>query len=86
MSPDHYYTALAEAVVRAWDDPTSPPDRIYGFLDFGLTYGPCEDWPSLLIDAWAVGKMPSVEGEWPDDQNITKLVDHCREYLAETGT
>ena len=84
MSDRDYYRSLAEAVVRAWGNPTSPTDRIYQFLDFGLTYGPSETWPDLLTSAWAVGGMPSADPQdpcWPVAENIEKLVSFCREHL-----
>jgi hypothetical protein len=83
-----YYRSLAEAVLRAWEHPTSPQDRVFQFLDFGLTYGPSENWPDLLTEAWAVGSMPAEEEGltvWPVDANMEKLVEHCREYLTATG-
>ena len=80
-----YYRSLADAIVRAWGNPTSPPDRIYKFLDFGLTYGPSEQWPEALLDAWVIGQQPSLDKDhhWPVDENIEQLVEHCRAYLEE---
>ena len=79
-----YYRHLAETVVRAWEHPTSPPHKVYVFLDFGLTYGPSDTWPDTLIEAWAIGGMPGPVEEWPCHENMWKLVEHCRTYLTET--
>ena len=93
-----YYRALASAVVRAGEHPTSPNDRIYQFLDFGLTYGPSEEWPDTLMDAWVIGSMPDPkadpsdpkalsfrQGRWPVHENIEKLIELCQKYLKETS-
>jgi len=88
LTADHtaYYRHLAETVLRAEQHPTSPNDKTFSFLDYGLTYGPSEQWPETLIEGWAAGqiRMPD-EDHWPSEEGMTELFDACRQYLEETG-
>ena len=79
-----YYRHLAETVIRAWEHHTCPHDKIYQFLDFGLTHGPSDEWPDTLVEAWSIGKIPSPNREWPYQEHMESLVNHCRIYLNET--
>lgn len=81
-----YYRHLAETVLRAEQNPTSPNDKTFSFLDYGLAYGPSEQWPKTLIKGWAAGqiRMPD-EDHGPSEEGMTELFDACRQYLEETG-
>lgn len=76
-----YYKHLAHTVLRMWEHPTSDLEKMYVFLNTGLTYGPSYDWPDLLIEAWTHAGMPDVDGSWPCQDNFEKAVFICRDYI-----
>ncbi len=84
VSHTAYYRGLAEAVLRAWENPTSDLIQVYTFLDVGLTYGPSDEWPDLLTEGWVTAGMSDAEGQWPSQTTFETLIESCKKYLQET--
>jgi hypothetical protein len=79
-----YYRGLAETALRMMDHPTSDLRKLHTFVDVGLTYGPSETWPPLLLKGWSSASMPDAEGHWPCGKMFERLAQACRDYLEET--
>lgn len=80
-----HYLNLARMIVRAWDRGVYDDRTLYTMMDFGLVNGPSEDWPDLLIEGWAVAKVPGSEGSWPSEKHIEEMVECCKKYVQEVS-